>query len=397
MPRLSSFFTAVASLFLSISALYTPAAAGQSATSVEVLYVVSGSTLQTFDVDRQTGLPTEEGQGVILPAITGLALVPSANDHFVYVTGYDAKLIERLWVYSTDSTGVPQVPAIQEITLPNQSFYAFQIDPNRKLAYAVQATLNKNGETIAVIRLFTVDPTTGKLTLSPKAVETYPPNGACDPGAMPASLVLDGFNPEGSMLYDNWSCSDHDSVSATYYALPVDQTAGALGPGQQTISWIDGSQGADYVNITNRAILYFSIPNSINVGISSLSVYPLSGGTSPLFTCTASMLEACGYALNDTVDRSGNYVFFQISNDATQIAKLELAAKKVVDTGNYVPGIVLGFSPDNALVYTENADLNNPYFLPIYVFDPATGGVAYNGGQIILQGVYASVVPALRQ
>ena len=109
------------------------------------------------------------------------------------------------------------------------------------------------------------------------------------------------------------------------------------------------------------------------------------------------MLEACGYALNDTVDRSGNYVFFQISNDATQIAKLELAAKKVVDTGNYVPGIVLGFSPDNALVYTENADLNNPYFLPIYVFDPATGGVAYNGGQIILQGVYASVVPALRQ
>jgi hypothetical protein len=48
-------------------------------------------------------------------------------------------------------------------------------------------------------------------------------------------------------------------------------------------------------------------------------------------------------------------------------------------------------------VYTDNVDLNNPYFLPIYVFDPATGGVTYNGGQIILQGVYASVVPALRQ
>src|ERR1700728_1444374 len=180
MPRLSSLFTAAASLFF-VSTLCPPAAAGQSANSVEVLYIVSGSTLQTFDVDRQTGLPAEQGQGVILPAITGLALVPSANDHFVYVTGYDSQLIERLWVYSTDATGVPQVPAIEEIMLPNQSFYAFQIDPTVKRAYAVQATLNKNGETIAVIRLFTVDPTTGKLILSPKAVETYPPNGACDP------------------------------------------------------------------------------------------------------------------------------------------------------------------------------------------------------------------------
>jgi hypothetical protein len=397
MVRLSSFLTAVACLCFCISACYTQAALAQSASSVEVLYIVSDATVQTFDVDRQSGFPTEEGQGVILPAITNAAVVPSPDDHFLYVTGYDSQLIEWLWVYPTDTTGVPQFPAIQKIKLPDQSFYAFQIDPNGKLAYAVQAELNGHGETVARIRLFTVDSTTGKLALSPTPVETYSPNGACAPGAGPASLVLDGFNSDGSTLYDNWSCSYPDSVTATYFSLPVDQKTGALGSGKQTISWIDGSLGADYVNITKRAILYFSIPNDINVGISSLSVYPLSGGTEPLFTCTASMLEACGYALDDTVDRTGDYVFFQISNDATQIAKLELAAKKVVDTGNYVAGNVLGFSPDNALVYTENDDLSYPFFLPIYVFDPATGGVTYNGGQISLQGVFSSVVPALRE
>jgi hypothetical protein len=61
------------------------------------------------------------------------------------------------------------------------------------------------------------------------------------------------------------------------------------------------------------------------------------------------------------VDRTGSYVFFQISNDATQIAKLELAAKKVVDAGNYVAGNVLGLSRDNALVYTENDGLSYPF------------------------------------
>jgi hypothetical protein len=57
-------------------------ALSQSSGSVEVLFIVSGSTVQTFDVDRQTGSPTEQcHQGVILSAITNLAFVPSASDH----------------------------------------------------------------------------------------------------------------------------------------------------------------------------------------------------------------------------------------------------------------------------------------------------------------------------
>ncbi len=52
-------------------------------------------------MDRTTGNPTEQGQGVTLDSVTDTVLLPSANDHFVYATGYDATISEYLWVYAT--------------------------------------------------------------------------------------------------------------------------------------------------------------------------------------------------------------------------------------------------------------------------------------------------------
>jgi hypothetical protein len=51
--------------------------------------LLTNSTLLTCDVDRTTGFPTEEGQGVTLDSATNTMLLPSANDRFVYGTGYD--------------------------------------------------------------------------------------------------------------------------------------------------------------------------------------------------------------------------------------------------------------------------------------------------------------------
>jgi hypothetical protein len=84
MARPSSFFNVLASLCFSISTFQAYAATAQSSSSVDVLYILSGATVQTFDVDAQTGFPTEEGSGVMLPAVTDQALVPSADDHFLY-------------------------------------------------------------------------------------------------------------------------------------------------------------------------------------------------------------------------------------------------------------------------------------------------------------------------
>lgn len=366
-----------------------------SASSIQVVYVLSGSTVQTYDVDPQTGFPTQEGPGVVLPGITNPALLPSKNDHFIYMTGFDSQIGEHLWVFATDSTGVPQLPAIQEISLSNTG--GFEISPDGTLAYAVQSSTNSKGEVIAAIRKFSVNPTTGVVTKYAKAVAIDPPNGPCSSGAQFPGLGLLGFNSTGTQMYTQWSCPYPDSISSFYYSRTVNRKSGAVGPNVQLFTWNDGSLGTDLVNITGSALLYFNVPNPYNVGLASVKVYPATGGTKPLFACTASVLEACGYGTYDWVDRSGNYIFLQISPDTTQITKLELQQKKIVDTGYYVSGIVWAFSPDDALVYVEDGQLMNPYIFYVYVFNPATGSVLYTGGQISSPSAVEAVVTALRR
>jgi len=109
------------------------------------------------------------------------------------------------------------------------------------------------------------------------------------------------------------------------------------------------------------------------------------------------MLEACGYGIWNSLDRTGRFDFIQISSDSAQITRIEPAAKKIVDTGNYVQGTVQAFAPDDALIYTLNPYSSNPWLYPIYVFDSTAGAVTYTGGEIWADGEYQYVIPALRQ
>jgi hypothetical protein len=384
-------------LYLLVPAFMSLNAAAQSAArGVEVLYVLTGSTVLTYNVDRQTGYASQEGQGVTLDSATGSAvIVPSADDHFLYVTGNNGR--EYLWVYATDDTGVPQVPPIQTLSL-GSNFSALALDSDGTLAYAVHSSLNSKGETLASIYRFDVNPRTGILMKGTKAVATFPPNGPCEPIPYSASFTLVGFNPNGSQMYDAWSCVYYDTESATYYSTPVNRNDGALGPQTQVLYWTSGSNtSTDLVNITPTAVLFFDVPNDFSYGYSELSVYPAGGGPSPLFTCMAARLEACGYGTWETVDPSGKYVFLQVSTDTTDITRLELAHKKVVDTGNYVNGFVWAFSPDDVLIYTQDEETSNPWLYSIYVFDPTTGGVTFTGAQIGEASAVDQLVPALRR
>jgi hypothetical protein len=364
--------------------------------STEVVYLLANSTLLTYDVDRTTGFPTEEGSGVTLDSATNTVLVPSANDRFVYVTGYDSTLSENLWVYATDPTGVPLLPAVQTVSLTDGSFGTgnFVINPNGTLAFAVEETLNPEGEMLARIIKFTIDPTTGFATKGAKAVANYPPNGPCTPVAE-ASLGIYGFNPNGGVMYDNWVCNyPFANDSETYFSRTVNTSTGALGADQQVFDWADGNEGLDVVSFTPSSLIYFSIPSNDSQGLSSVNVYSLLGA--PRFSCTAAMLEACGYGLWNSLDRTGRFDFIQISSDSTQVTRIEPAAKKIVDTGNYVQGTVQAFSPDDVLIYTSNPDSSNPWLYPIYVFDPTTGAVTFTGGEIFADGFYPYVIPAIR-
>ena len=365
--------------------------------STEVVYLLANSTLLTYDVDRTTGFPTEEGQGITLDSVTNTVLLPAANDHFVYVTGYDSSLSEYLWVYATDATGVPLLPAVQALSLTDGSYSTgnFVINPNGALAYAVEERINSTGEMLAKISEFTIDPSTGMLTKSPTAAATYKPNGPCTPAAE-ANLNIVRFNSSGTILYDYWNCNyPFANNSATYFARTVNQSTGALGPDKQIFDWADGNEGADVVNITPNTMVYFSIPDNYSQGLNSVNVYSLKGTFE--FSCTASMLEACGYGIWNYVDPTGKFDFIQISTDSVQITKIETGAKKIVDTGNYLQGSVQAFAPDDALIYTENPYSSNPWLYPIYVFDSTTGSVTYTGGEIWANSVYQYVIPALRQ
>jgi len=85
---------------------------------VEVAYILTSQGIQVYDVDRQTGIPAFEG--LATAPLRFISVVPSADDHFVYVHGSNA-IYGRgtLYVYRTDSTGMLRQPASQELNLPN--------------------------------------------------------------------------------------------------------------------------------------------------------------------------------------------------------------------------------------------------------------------------------------
>lgn len=83
--------------------------------SIEVVYVLSGTTILTYNVDRQSLNYTQVGTLSVSGASTFQDLVPSPNDHFIYVTAADANQITHLYVYAPTRTALPN-------RLPRKSF-----------------------------------------------------------------------------------------------------------------------------------------------------------------------------------------------------------------------------------------------------------------------------------
>jgi hypothetical protein len=389
-------------LVISLGLLFSSLGA-QSATvkrpssAVEVAYLLVGSTVLTYDVDPTTGNPTEEGSGVTLDSVSNTVFLPSSNDHFIYVTGSDSINVEWLWVYATDSTGTPQLPAVQALNLTDGGFatYNFVLNSQGTLAYAAESMYNKQGYMLAKVSEFTVDPNTGVVTKSPTAAAEYKQNGPCLLTAE-AIFYIYGFNPAGNVLYDYWDCNyPFGNLSANYYRRLVNTTTGALGPDNYFFSWADGNQGQDVVTITPNALVYFSIPSNETYGVSSVSLYSLSSNQQ--FSCTDAMLQACGYGLWNFVDPAGKFDLIEVAPDLTEITKIEPSSKKLANTNNYVQGYFLGFSPDDALIYTQQANQSAPWLYPIYLFNPTTGAVTYTGGEIFDNAGGGALIPALLQ
>jgi hypothetical protein len=318
------------------------------------------------------------------------SLIPSPDDHFLYVFGFiPGGEILQLAVYPTDANGVPRNPVVQRVEF---SFSPFSIDPNGRNAYSVN--YDENTQEWNFLR-FPINRGTG-IVQTPKLAAQESQYGPCSQ-YVPGSPSIYGFSPSGDQVYEEWHCSSLEGTNEYYYyTRQVDPQTGAVGDPVLTVGTFGDGGGITTVNITPDAILEFDTYDCC-----SLSVLPLSGGT-PLFTCTAEMLDACGNAVSISVDPEGKDVFFQVFEDRSlcytgcifQIGRLVLEKNEVVPTGYSIPlNASLVFSPDDALVYAV-AQINSSA-LDIFLFDPDTGALR-PGGQIYGPHSGFGMVPAVR-
>jgi hypothetical protein len=349
-----------------------------SSSTVQVVYVVDGGNILTYNVDPQSLQATQVGTPLSLSG-TFYWLLPSPNDRFLYVITYDTNYSKKhLFVYATDASGVPKTPATEEINA--NALYDFQIDPKANFLYAAYSYPSGTYSTLYEIERFVVDPTTGKISQPQIQAKYTLPNGAN--GTTSCGLSFFGFNAAGTKLYDEVGCGYHGGGSATSYERTVNLQTGALGPDVQIFGVNDFNGASDGVTFVGNLVVDFNIANNWQQGVASVNIYPLVPNTSkPLLQCTATMLEACGYASGAAVHPSGKYVFMTISQDSAQIDKVELSQKKIVDTGNYIPYQFGQFSPDGTLVYGIY-NSSPGYYLEIFGFNVATSAVT-TGGYVI--------------
>ncbi len=344
---------------------------------VQVVYVLDGSTLTTYDVDSQTLDATQVGS-LSLTQYLSPGLTTSPNGHFMYYTdfGFTPNTGNKLWVYATDATGSPQNPPVQEL----DGTYLWglpQFDPKANFAYVFSAVTNKADYTQYTIWRYVFNPSSGKLSQKQSVASYYlfsdPSSNDCAPAIM-------GFSTDGTEFYDEIMCfGPYNASSAAYNERTVDLQTGALGPDQRVYSWQNGDAGGgEFVEFVNNLVFDFVTPNDFQQGIQMVDIYPLKPHTTtPVIQCGATMLEACGYS-SGVAHPSGEYVFMQVSSDNTQIDKVELAQQQIVDTGNYIPFEFGTFSPDGTIVYADQP-LNTSAYVDIYGFNIETSNITPGG------------------
>jgi hypothetical protein len=376
---MSRFFSFLLVFSLSLSAIALAQQSNSSATSsTQVVYEIGSSTVTTYDVDPQTLTATQAGEPLTVNATdlnySANSVAPSANDHALYVIGSASQTSQQyLTVYATNTSGVPQTPSLQAI--PTTGLVQVQTNPRATFLYAIFQSSDGNN-TFVAIRGYQVD-SEGKLSNRQTLANYKLPNG----GDEFCSVLILGFNAAGSELYDSVACSYPDSYAASYNERAVDLQTGALGPDVEIYSWGSTSGGYQSVQFVGNYVFDFETPNNYQTGLNSVNIFPLvPDTTTPLVQCTASMLESCGYA-KGVAHPSGRYIFMGDTEGFCEIDRVELEAKKILDTGNYIPSGFGGtpfysqFGADGTIAYAYGS--NNS--IQIYGFNVETSEVTPGG------------------
>ena len=342
--------------------------------AVQVVYVVDGSTLTTYNIDPQTFQATQVGAITLLQSVYP-GLITSPDGRFLYYTAYanTSQQGKRLYVYDTDTSGAPGSSPVQVIA---GGLYGMLINPAGNFLYGVNAGAAGPQYTPYTIVRYAVDPSTGKISQPIMEARYQLPSGAN--GSEYCGLSILGFNAAGNTIYDEVGCSYHGGSSATYNERTVNLQTGVLGPDVQVYSWNNASQGVEFVYFVNNWMFDFGMPNNYEQGVNFANIYQVQPNVStPQVNCTASMLQACGYDLG-LPHPSGKYVFMFNTQGATEVDKVELSQKKIVGPTSSTPYEVQQFSPDGSIAYAAN-DVNGALDIDIYGFSVSTGALTAGG------------------
>ena len=350
---------------------------GSSGSSVvQVVDVINGSALTTYNVDPETFEATEIG-AITINQSNSPTLITSPTGRFLYYfadQGY-LETANTLYVYDTNASGLPGTTAVQSMGASRLAAWAMH--PSGKFLYTAEQG-NVNSQFIlsyAVVRRL-INEKDGTLshpvTAATYEVDAYPSGNDCN-------LLILGFNPSGTTMYDAVSCNaPHGTSSETYYASPVNLQTGAVGPQQQIYTW-NYYAGSGYETVQFANNLMFDFGTTEFPPTSWVDIYRVAPNvTTPLVNCTSSMWAICGdYELEPLplVHPSGKYVFLAQydSSVTTYIGKVNYTTDEITQT-SLIPYGVGQFSPDGTIVYA-----NGSTDIEIYGFNLASGQVVQGG------------------
>ena len=350
--------------------------------SSQLLYVIGNGVVSTYAVDTNLAF-TSVGQPVTLIATGSLVqFVPAPNGDFLYVLWSDAGNQQHLSVFATDASGIPQTPAVQTLDAP--SLYQINIHRSTRFVYMMQVSAS-GARYISTVRLFYVNPADGKLSEDPKIQGTYGPDGV-----WPASLY--GLSADGTKIY----LSRQSSQQLFYEERSVNTKTGTVGPDVILYQPAGGGLSSDMLVIGPKVMVDEHRAPGIVGYIDVLPLVPRA--RRHLFRCTASMLATCETSTNVQIDTSGKYLF--LTDPPTRqvhVARIDLNAKKVEDTGNSIPMTAetpgFAFSPNGKLVYAELATDSS---IHVYSFDPDSGQLTDGGSPLPIASIYG-FCPAVRR
>lgn len=368
------------SIVLGISALLSCGGTGAPIAplkpSSEILYVLNNGSASTYAVDPGSLTATQVEQPVIIipPPASMLQFDPAPHDHFLYNVWSDGQNVQHLSVFPTDSSGVPQLPAIQ--TLDADSLSQFNMRPAGQFAYMLQVT-SSNNQYYAKIRLFNVVPSGGKLKEYPQLQGVYGPSPF-----WPALLY--GFSPDGTKLYD----TSIVSTGSVYRERLINRKNGTLGADNQLIS-LNSNE-----DVAIGALIAVQHQNSTNPNQGYLDIFPNAPNPKRTIHCTMAMLAYCATATNIQLDPTGHFLFLtDPSTGAIHVALINLSQRKIVDTGDSMPMTSqtpgFAFNQNGSIVYSMQTDGSVHFFH----FDSSSGTLTEGGTPLpIAQG--SGICPA---